>query len=301
MDAVDLRYSGWAKLRDLYVASLIAFLPGGLAHAALVVNRVLPEPTVAGFFACWAAAWVPLVLVAGLWRWGGRGRMDEVGLAYAESSRGPIRELAWRDVEEIRWVGRTGVELRAGELRIRFSDDFVPNGKAWRWAGRCRGHALRAELHRRFAAGETLRFGRPASREAALLRTVVVLLAAAPVLFWLVSVMILDWVSSPVPGDRFASSRSGPAAVFLAIAGIIVAGLLLRIRASCGWVELGPAGVAVQGVTLTVCSWKDLHAMGQPNRDGLALRRADGLRFRIDRDVANFMFLEELIRSRKEG
>jgi hypothetical protein len=287
-DGVDLRYSRAAKGRDVILAFGMALFPGALL-ADYLKDRWIDDLRTAHVFACWAAASAPIVLVFGLWRWGRRGWVDADGVSYAESARGPVKQLVWREIEEIYCVGREGFALAGSEVRIRFTDEFSSLGDAWSRIGRYRGAALRVELGRRFADGETLHFRGPDSREVGWIRAGVFLAIVLPLLGMASYAMTLG-------GGEF-----GCGFVFFAFLATFIVFTLAAIRERYGWVEVGPAGLTVQGKSRVDCRWEQLHSMGTEQNYGLVFQTTDGLRFGIPRDVANFMFLEELIRKRKGG
>lgn len=292
MDAVDLRYSASAKFRDGLMCLALATVPAAVAMA--VLERFEVDLNSLHFLACLAAASTPFVLVAGLWRWGRRGRVGTDGVFYAESARGQLLHLAWLEIDGIHAVGREGVELRGEEIRIRFSDDFDGLAPAWGLIGRLRGAALNAELRRRFSAGETVRFRGPDSAGVGIARAAVLFAIVGPIFgsaVWLIGGAW--WTPHRMGGDAL-----GCGGLLLFFGVFVTAAFLLRIRSRCGWVEIGPAGLTVQGGTRVECRWADLQQMASSERYGLVFQRSDGLGFGIPRDVANFGLLEELIRSR---
>jgi hypothetical protein len=292
-DAVELSYFAAAKLRDVVLRVALALVPGGIA-AVWLEDRGPDDFGAAHVFACWAGATAPFVLVAGLWRWGRRGRVDADGVSYAGSARGPVRQLAWREIEELCCVGREGVELRGLEGRLRFSDDFDGLGGAWDRIGRLRGAALGAELRRRFDVGETLRFRGPDSTLVALVRAAILLAIASPVLFGL-GFVVIESVLRGEHGDGL-----GCGGILLLGAAVLVAVPLFRFRVRCGWVELGPGGLTVQGLFRSSHRWADLPSMGTVPGEGLLFQTVRGVRFRVPAETANVMLLESLIRGRME-
>jgi hypothetical protein len=295
-NALELRYSAAAKARDVVYCFIVGMVLGSIA-AAFLKDRLLDDPGCAFVLACWVGATAPPVFVAGLWRWGRRGWVDADGVGYAESARGPVRQLAWREVEEICCVGREGAELRGGDVRIRWTDDFAPLGRTWALIGRYRGATLGADLRRRFLAGETLRFRGPESPAANLARAGILVAFAFPVVVGL-GLLIVEALQPR--GWGMGDDGLGCLGILLLAILTVLGVILFRLRERCGWVEVSPAGLTVQGATRIDCRWEDLQAMGTGDRHGLRFRSAQGARFGIPRDVANFVFLEELIRSRKE-
>ncbi|HEX7897868.1 MAG TPA: hypothetical protein VF950_08920, partial [Planctomycetota bacterium] len=126
---MDLRYSGMARIRDIAVSFGIAVVAGSLLFP--FAKDRFDDPGFAHLLAVWVGLSAPPALVAGLWRWGRRGRLDEEGATLTLSSRGPFLRLAWADVEEIYRVGAQGFELRGAGERLLFSDDYAGVRAAW--------------------------------------------------------------------------------------------------------------------------------------------------------------------------
>lgn len=286
-----LRYSTSARIRDFALAFGLSVVPG-MAAASMI-----PGAGCLHVVAAWVGCSAVPILVLGLWRWSRKGFLDRHGAAIQSARGGPVRSLAWEEVDEIFPAGKAGVEFRGRGIRMRFSDDFEPLGVAWAVAGRRRGRALRDELKRRLDAGETLRFRGPWGVGAAGLTAALV----AGFFFPLLSVGPAALLQGPPPGSRAHEAwvlRSAMGLMFSALMAVVLGLVLARIVRTCGWVELGPEGLSVRETfRVRRIPWTAIRRI--ENQEGrVHLFREVGPPRVLLPGLGNSIFLEELIRSR---
>ena len=128
--AVELRYAGTAKVRDILGSVLTAIVPGSLLLIAL--QRGLGDLSWVHLLGVWAGVTVG-VLVCLAPRWSARGRLDGRGLAVQAGARGPSNELIWDGVEEVHFLPRGGFEVRGDGRRIRvpWTMEGAPGAREW--------------------------------------------------------------------------------------------------------------------------------------------------------------------------
>lgn len=287
---MELRYSAMARTRDITLAFGFGVVVGSFVFG-IWKDRLFHDPGFASLLTVWVGVCAPAVFVAGVWRWGRRGRLDETGATLALSSGGPWLRLGWGDVEEIYRVGARGFELRGGDVRLRFSDDFTGLDWAWHELGRRRGASLERELRAVLDAGGTLRFGGlvdPATgwlRVAALL-SILLPPALAPLGFLL--------RVQPSLGPIFCALAAFVALVCSGWVGGILWGALAATLRSFGWVEIGPAGLAARGAgPPRRWAWSEIESVR-----GWMIHLRGGRRVLLPSGLANLIFLESLSRPR---
>jgi hypothetical protein len=290
MGPLDLRYSAGAKLRDSLVSFAVAMILGTIVAVPLRAFVVRDEFGFWHVLALYVGAWAPLVLVAGIWRWGRAGRIDADGATMSLSRRGPVLRLAWSEVSEIFRLRPCGFELRGVDVRIRFSADFDGAEAAALKTGELRGSSIVEDVGRRFDEGVAVRFRGPMEFRAAVgwgALLVVVFLPALAAPFW-------------------AAGRSGEGAVvalFLAAwLGVLLAGFLDQKARACGWVEVGSDGIASRRSWSTRrCRWEELAGVKSAADGVLEVLVRGGRPLRIEPTIANIDGLERILRAKLEG
>jgi hypothetical protein len=279
---MDLRYSAMARTRDITLSFGAAVVLGSMVFPFF--KHRFDQPGFALLLAVWVGLSAPMVLVAGLWRWGRRGRLDKEGASLTLSARGPFLRLAWADVEEIYRAGATGFELRGDGARLLFSDDFDGMDAAWARLWQLRGDSLRRELHAALDAGTTIRFRGPVDPSIGLLKAGLLLAFLGPPLL------------APLAfAARHPEYLAIGAALFCSVwVGVILWGMLRVTAWRSGWVEIGAEGLAMRGAgRARRWAWSELASVA-----GWVVRPKSGRARRVDPGLGNIVYLESLCRRR---
>jgi hypothetical protein len=297
-DAVDLKYTRDARMRDVLVCVALAMILGSVV-APLVRRFVDDDVGLAFVLACYAGALAPLVLVAGLWRWGRRGRADADGVAISASSSGPVQRLAWAEVDEIFALGSQGFELRGNGKAVRVSTDFDGVDRAFALFQRHRAASLAESIGRTLDAGGTVRFRGPLETSAAIVQGLIHIVVFTPVLMgpWLL-------IPKARPFDGREAWFFTLCLVAVALAVMLVVFLRSKAR-DCGWVEVGPDGLAYRlAGRPRRFRWDEVASAGADAAGRLILQSKAGDRAVVPLTFGNFPYLVAALHARgaaKEG
>jgi len=292
MDAVELRYSAGAKLRDVLICLALALVLGTVV--ASLIPRFLPAPAetpgLAGLLAVYAGCWIPGVVIAGLWRWGMRGRVDADAASAAMSARGPAVSLAWDEASEIFRLEPRGVELRGGGERVRLTAEFDGVEAVDPLVGR-RAAALDVDLLRSFEGGATLRFHGPLElREAAAGGALLAFLFMPAIL------IPLGFAAFRLPAARMQGAAVA-AVLGAAWLSVMLALALARRARACGWIEVGLDGVRARPAwSIRSARWDDIASVERDGRGRLRLRLKAGGSIVAQSDWSNLGALEAILR-----